>query len=76
MDRSFRFVARNAYLLLATVIPHRMQNDRPDQYDERVLTDGRTKIYDPKNDAAWIISDTAVSLKDETGERNRSSESR
>lgn len=54
-----------------------MQNDRPDnEYGERVLSDGRTQIYDPKNDAAWIISDTAVSLRDETSERNRSGDSR
>lgn len=53
-----------------------MQNDRPkDEYGERVLSDGTTKIYDLKNDNAWIISDTAVSLRDETGERNRSSDS-
>ncbi|MFC7007194.1 hypothetical protein [Halalkalicoccus salilacus] len=54
-----------------------MQNDRHnDEYGERVLSDGTTKIYDPKNDDAWIISDTAVSLKDETGERNRSGDFR
>ena len=54
-----------------------MQNDRPnDDYGERVLSDGTTKIYDPKNDGAWIIPDTAVSLRDETGERDRSGDSR
>lgn len=38
--------------------------DRPDdEYGERVLSDGRTKIYDPKNDAAWIISDTVILLR-------------
>ncbi|WP_336363471.1 hypothetical protein [Halalkalicoccus salilacus] len=54
-----------------------MQNDRPnDEYGERVLSDGTTKIYDLKNDDAWILSDTAVSLNDETGERNRSGDFR
>jgi hypothetical protein len=50
-----------------------MQNDPSnDEYGERVLEDGTTKIYDPKNDDAWIISDTAVSLEDGTDERTRS----
>jgi hypothetical protein len=54
-----------------------MQNDRlSDEYGERLPSDGTTKIYDLKNDDAWIISDTAISLKDETGERNRSGDSR
>lgn len=47
-----------------------------DEYDERALSDERTKMYDPKNDDAWIISDTAVPLKDGTDERNRSGDSR
>lgn len=50
-----------------------MQNDPSnDEYGERVLDDGTTKIYDPKNDDAWIISDTAVPLEDGTDERKRS----
>lgn len=41
-----------------------MQNDRPnDEYGERVLSDGTTKIYDLKNDDAWIISDTVILLR-------------
>lgn len=40
-----------------------MQNDQSeDEYGERVLDDGTTEIYDPKNDDAWIISDTVVPL--------------
>jgi hypothetical protein len=72
-----RVAARNVYNLSTTVTPHRMQNDRlSDEYGERLLSDGTTKIYDLKNDDAWIISDTAISLKDENGERNRSGDSR
>lgn len=45
-------------------------------HGERVFSDGTTKIYDPKNDDAWIISDTAVPLEDGTGDRKRSGDSR
>ncbi|MDF9745115.1 DUF7331 family protein [Natrinema salsiterrestre] len=34
----------------------------PDRYVEQETDDGTVRIFDPENDAAWIESDTTLSI--------------